>query len=554
MNRRGFLWAAGAAFLPPQARGEQCLAPAGCLPFKWGPGDGRCSKEGAAARRDSGVCLQPPYPIDFPPPPGAFRPFAPPVGEPAERPLWSSLLKENGHKLQAITDGLRRGYTEMLRRSSCNPNDPTGLLYQTWLHGYYCSGPKDIHMTWDFLPWHRAFLYFHERILAKCAGRPGLKIPVWDWEANAEIPPFFGKLGLPSFLTGHYQRSQPCSHDLGERLLSRCVMQAWLLSNKFEDFCGGETTNGDSGGSRAQQGPHTFVHMSLVQGAMANFAVAAADPVFYAHHANVDRFWTYWLGRYCPLGKPIHWLSRQYFFYDENAELVMVEPYQLLDNRVLGYRYPPDDSNWFTEFDSPSLLQVLQDVDELSKQLVSYLVGRFAALTAHPGKDLLEWSTLFNSSPKELLRNLTVRFGAEAMLPVRLKFKVPPDPKLQPQPGQYYLVQASRDGVANVGGFGFFAHHGGPARISAGEIEVAGCLDKTFFELLSGGGSQPLQFIYGVPEWDGTLGATIRGRGTVIATVQVTGLEVLVSNTDMQAAKAFAAGSLGDLQELLRRR
>lgn len=39
-----------------------------------------------------------------------------------------------------------------------------------------------VHFSWLFLPWHRWYLYFHERILASLVGDPGFSLLYWNWD------------------------------------------------------------------------------------------------------------------------------------------------------------------------------------------------------------------------------------------------------------------------------------------------------------------------------------------------------------------------------------
>ena len=95
---------------------------------------------------------------------------------------------------------------------SLPPSDPRSLIRQAWLHGYYCDPGQagiNVHNSWAFLPWHRAFLYYHEQILGSLIGKPHFRLPYWDWDQNGKIPPCFIDLGLPDFLTGTADRRQP---------------------------------------------------------------------------------------------------------------------------------------------------------------------------------------------------------------------------------------------------------------------------------------------------------------------------------------------------------
>jgi polyphenol oxidase len=75
---------------------------------------------------------------------------------------------------------------------------------------------------------------------------------------------------------------------------------------------------------------------------MGTFSTAARDPVFYAHHANLDRLWTVW--ETVPGGErrapaDADFLDAEFEFFDENAELVKVRARDALDSGKLGIGY-----------------------------------------------------------------------------------------------------------------------------------------------------------------------------------------------------------------------
>ncbi|MGA2738817.1 MAG: tyrosinase family protein [Bryobacteraceae bacterium] len=352
---------------------------------------------------------------------------------------------------------------------------------------------------------------------------------MWDWDTAPQVPCFYYDLGLPSFLTGNYWRA-PFDPVLAMQLINSCVMQAWLLSTSFEDFCGTETAPEDQSlATRAAQGPHSNVHMSLVGGAMGNLMVAAADPVFYAHHANVDRYWSYWLRKYCDLKKPARWLTKPwYFFHDEHRQLVGVQPYQIVDEQVLGYKYNEDSSNWYANFESipmePSLLSNPRDLLKKFTRLTAAALSvrereKVTPLEALTSLDAVE--TAATETPVLLdnaLKELADKFGDSLMLPVRLRF-TPPAGAIKP--GKYYLVQAKR-GVSpyNIGGFGVFSH-GEHASQTVPEVAVAGCLAPDIVRLFKNQDPKvPLTFVCGEPETDSHAGLGIKHE-IPLATVSI---------------------------------
>ena len=71
--------------------------------------------------------------------------------------------------------------------------DGRSFKNQYKLHCLYCDNhlyldapdhpyPLEIHDSWLFFPWHRCYLYFHERILAKLIGDDTFALPFWNWD------------------------------------------------------------------------------------------------------------------------------------------------------------------------------------------------------------------------------------------------------------------------------------------------------------------------------------------------------------------------------------
>lgn len=91
---------------------------------------------------------------------------------------------------------------------------------------------------------------------------------------------------------------------------------------------------------------------------MGNFYSAARDPIFFAHHSNVDRMWTVWktLGKRQKDFSDPDWLNSSFLFYDENANLVRVKVRDCLDNRSLGYVYQDVDIPWLKSKPTPRKL------------------------------------------------------------------------------------------------------------------------------------------------------------------------------------------------------
>jgi tyrosinase len=125
--------------------------------------------------------------------------------------------------------------------------------------------------TMRFLPWHRAYLYVFEQKLKEVDS--SVRLPFWDWINQREIPPQMEAIrGV---------MSQDRAPGWGISLPSAGQMEHVMDLGDYEDF------------SRQLEDIHGSVHV-WVGGDMVDASVSPQDPLFFLHHANVDRYWHYW--------------------------------------------------------------------------------------------------------------------------------------------------------------------------------------------------------------------------------------------------------------------
>jgi hypothetical protein len=485
MTRRELLAIAGGAVVSSPA---ECSADAKlCCSsgWSWLPQAPPCI---AAPNRTCQPGIGAKFPIAQMPPVGQkFIDFAMPNASAfLPRPLWSELkLKKNHRRLHKVEGDLERAYDKLL---CMEDDDRRSLLYQTCLHAFYCTGlwtggncddmrtasPFDIHMTWHFFPLHRALLYFHEQILARASRNPNFRLPVWDWETDVELPQFYIDKGLPNFLTGSYSRVafDPAS----AKMLIGNALQGWLLSSNFENFCGNATPNMYL---RCNAGPHDAVHTGVVQGAMSLFYTSAADPVFYAHHANIDRFWGYWLRYYKDYKRPDQWLNQCYYLYDQHERLVRMHTYQLLSERRLGYCYSADPAVPLYNFASHRLTpEEVADPELLIRFLELVTVGTLRADPQYTDQGLLQFVQMIHSGSTD---------PRLPSFPVRIAARVQSHKVLT---GTYFPAFLGRSGAFpsdSLGGFSIMPHGAGryyPTRSETLDALILGSIDATFLAFL----------------------------------------------------------------------
>ena len=80
------------------------------------------------------------------------------------------------------------------------------------------------------------------------------------------------------------------------------------------------------------------------RGSMGSVLTAAFDPIFWVHHANIDRLWAEWS---CAPGKswgslpPAGWFDERPWFFHDASGTVRNEPRRaFINQRTLGYTYP----------------------------------------------------------------------------------------------------------------------------------------------------------------------------------------------------------------------
>jgi tyrosinase len=166
-------------------------------------------------------------------------------------------------------------------------NDPLSWKSQAQIHLNHCP-----HSNWWFLPWHRAYLFYFETACQKVLGEPAFRIPYWDWSNNRKIPAPFWDAG--SHLS--HGRDVTPNDQLADEAVGSAIMDQILTTNVDILLFSGATTS-DTQRESAISGalestPHNGVHIFIGQD-MGSW-LSPLDPIFWLHHANVDRLWASW--------------------------------------------------------------------------------------------------------------------------------------------------------------------------------------------------------------------------------------------------------------------
>lgn len=204
------------------------------------------------------------------------------------------------------------------------------------------------HSSWRFLAWHRLQLVWFERHVARASGKADFALPYWDWDDD-RIPDLFLDDGDTFHVPG--REAQP-GDTISEFLQRNGQRFTGRLFDPFATFFGrprGRTdpTDGQLGrryysGSGEWSG-HNLIH-GFVGGDMGRLDRSPNDPIFWMHHANIDRVWTLWREKHGGAVYPAAWNAESLGgFIDPEGRLVPPVPAgTTVETAAFGYGYPFD--------------------------------------------------------------------------------------------------------------------------------------------------------------------------------------------------------------------
>lgn len=325
------------------------------------------------------------------------------VASPASLAAPTAYLRVNAHGPAgpaALAD-LRAAVSAML---ALPPEDARNWYRQAMIHVLDCP-----HGNAWFFPWHRGYLYWFERIARQLLRKPYFALPYWDWTSNPDMPADFfrGDLldtqttgfiqdfstfdskfrkpmqaywatlspnrlkqlelrGMATFelfweeMQIYFNRGTRRLFSTANRQLTGSALQAVslptmanaLAPSDFFEFGGSLVAqHSDMTGvpGMVENQPHNLVH-DAVGGYMGDM-LSAADPVFWIHHANVDRLWELWMQR----------RSNPYDLLISTPEAWRFEPFLFfrsdyggpVDANAVQYAYPASQYSYSFEATTP---------------------------------------------------------------------------------------------------------------------------------------------------------------------------------------------------------
>jgi hypothetical protein len=213
-------------------------------------------------------------------------------------------------------------------------SDPRSWTYQAAIHGTFAANKTAWntceHGSYWFWPWHRMYLYYFERIVRSMSRNPGWTLPFWNYGAATERQ-------LPAPFRDPSSALYTPNRGLGWNSGS-ASLPGWVV----DPSAGFGITDFTNASASIENIPHGNVH-GQVGGWMGQVPTAAQDPIFFLHHANIDRLWNLWLaqggGRTDPLSDST-WKNRKFTFFDEKKNQVQLKACDVLRcAQQLNYTY-----------------------------------------------------------------------------------------------------------------------------------------------------------------------------------------------------------------------
>jgi len=177
----------------------------------------------------------------------------------------------------AAVDNAIAVYKDAVAQMQALPsNNPRSWAAQAALHGTVMGGFNFCqHGTVHFFSWHRAYLFYFEKICQELTGERSFGLPYWNWNQDPAMHPAFTTSGSP---LNHPRNNTSVA---GNAAFNDNTMNTIFSDANFFTF-----------GSQLEGSPHNIAH-GLIGLDMATGG-SPLDPIFWAHHCMVDYGWAKW--------------------------------------------------------------------------------------------------------------------------------------------------------------------------------------------------------------------------------------------------------------------
>ncbi len=207
-------------------------------------------------------------------------------------PLWAQSTVQ---RLEWSTFRTTRHYPSLVNaiatmKENTNAADKRSWTYWVNVHVNFCP-----HGIAYFLAWHRGYLFYLEQQLRAVSGNKQLVLPYWDYFVTPELP-------------AEFTNPSPFNPLYVPRLNTN-VIDALTLAPFAPTVTNMQRGQTNAFETSFENMPHNPVH-NIIGNVMADMQ-SPVDPIFWVHHANVDRLWSAWQqaggGRTTPAANNSYW-------------------------------------------------------------------------------------------------------------------------------------------------------------------------------------------------------------------------------------------------------
>jgi len=181
-------------------------------------------------------------------------------------------LRVGSPEVDADIDTYRQAVTLM---KALPADDQRSWNNQAAIHGTGAGFNFCEHGTDHFFDWHRAYLFYFEKICQELTGNDKFGLPYWNWNQNPDINPAFLDSNSDLFLARNR------TSMTGSASITTALLDPIFADTNFFTF-----------GQQIEGTPHNNVH-TYIGGTLGGFS-SALDPLFWTHHCMVDYCWAKW--------------------------------------------------------------------------------------------------------------------------------------------------------------------------------------------------------------------------------------------------------------------
>jgi hypothetical protein len=242
-----------------------------------------------------------------------------------------------------FVDGTTNKAAELTRIFGDAPSPQRTFAEEVWNTCQSHAGQNSSH----FLPWHRLYTYCVERVVRQVSGHPEFTMPYWDYTssdpAKRGIVPEQFRLPSDPVFDCLYRPTRTALANSGQPIHVNQPGDAMNIDDAMAKTAY-NTVGSVQGFCRAiDSGIHGRIHTLIgnTRG-MGSVPYAGNDPLFFVHHANVDRMWASWNrnGNKNPTDPVAYpWITTSFAMADGTGLRISRQIKNLFSALQMGYDY-----------------------------------------------------------------------------------------------------------------------------------------------------------------------------------------------------------------------